>query len=184
MVQTATYAIITNVFSENREKYLGYAEAVTSIGLMLGPVIGGPLYTFCGYFYSFSIFAGFLIISLIVSLIITPSSLNKRVVSAFEFDSTSTPKVSYSMFMTNKRAMFSLISCGVVCFFMSYQSSFLTDVLRKEKKIDEIWNGPILALPLATCLIACILVNSAAAKCPKRVIIVVSFLVLAGSMFL
>jgi hypothetical protein len=67
---------------------------------------------------------------------------------------------------------------------MSYQSSFLTDVLRKEKNIDEIWNGPILALPLATCFIACILVNSAAAKCPRRVIILVSFLVLAGSMFL
>jgi MFS family permease len=76
MVQTATYAIITNVFSEEREKYLGYAEAVTSIGLMLGPVIGGPLYSLCGYFFSFTIFAGFLIISLIVSLIITPSSLN------------------------------------------------------------------------------------------------------------
>ena len=79
MVQTATYAIISHVFSEAREKYLGYAEAVTSIGLMLGPVIGGPLYNLCGYFWSFAIFAGFLIISLAVSLLITPSSLNRKI---------------------------------------------------------------------------------------------------------
>ena len=79
MVQTATYAIVSHVFSEAREKYLGYAEAVTSVGLMLGPVIGGPLYNLCGYFWSFAIFAGFLIVSLAVSILITPSSLNRKI---------------------------------------------------------------------------------------------------------
>lgn len=76
LVQTACYAIITHVFSDNREKYLGYAEAVTGIGLMLGPVIGGPLYTQFGYFESFAIFAGLLLISMVAALIITPRSLN------------------------------------------------------------------------------------------------------------
>ena len=76
MVQTACYAIVTFCYSENREKYLGYAEAVTGIGLMLGPVIGGPLYDGLGYFWSFVAFAAILGISMLIALIITPGALN------------------------------------------------------------------------------------------------------------
>jgi MFS family permease len=76
MVQTACYAIITFVYSDNREQYLGYAEAVTGIGLMLGPVVGGPLYDLTGYFWSFACFALMLLISMIIAFIITPRALN------------------------------------------------------------------------------------------------------------
>lgn len=76
LVQTACYAIITHVFAENRDKYLGYAEAVTGVGLMLGPVLGGPLYTAFGYFESFSIFGAMLFLSMLLAIFITPSSLN------------------------------------------------------------------------------------------------------------
>ena len=153
------------------------------MGLMLGPVIGGPLYKLCGYFWSFAIFAGFLIVSLAVSLIITPSSLNRKI-EKNPLLKTQQKVVSYSMFLKNPRAMFSMMSCCIVCFFMSYQSPFLTDVLRKEKGIDEIWSGPILALPLATCFVGCILVNKAANLMSRRLLILVSFLVLGFSMFL
>jgi len=90
--------------------------------------------------------------------------------------------VSFSMFLSNKRAMFALTSCLIVCFFMSYQSAFLTDVLKNEKGIDEIWNGPILALPCLTYTISCILVNFVVGKFPRRLLILVSFLLLAVSM--
>lgn len=76
LVQTSCYAVITYVYSDNREKYLGYAEAVTGIGLMLGPVIGGPLYLALGYFESFCVFAGILLVSLILLIVITPNALN------------------------------------------------------------------------------------------------------------
>lgn len=79
MVQTACYAIITYVYSDNREKFLGYAEAVTGIGLMLGPVMGGPLYDNLGYFTSFAVFGGILTCSMIVALVITPSALNESI---------------------------------------------------------------------------------------------------------
>jgi predicted MFS family arabinose efflux permease len=64
------------VYSDNREQYLGYAEAVTGIGLMLGPVIGGPLYDLLGYFFSFACFGAMLLVSMAVALIITPAALN------------------------------------------------------------------------------------------------------------
>lgn len=76
MVQTACYAIITFVYSDNREKYLGYAEAVTGIGLMLGPVIGGPLFEYLGYFWSFAVFGAILLVSMTIAIFITPGALN------------------------------------------------------------------------------------------------------------
>lgn len=67
---------------------------------------------------------------------------------------------------------------------MSYQSPFLTDVLRKEKHIPEIWNGPILAIPCITYTISCILVNYVVGKLARRVLILISFLMLAVSMIM
>lgn len=133
MVQTACYAIISHVFSENREKYIGYAEAVTGVGLMMGPVIGGPLYQYMGYFWSFNVFAAIMAISFLVSLVITPSNLNQSVPEQNHDNQVKDKKASFQVFLLNKRAMFSMFSVGIICFFMSYQSSFLTDVLRKEK---------------------------------------------------
>lgn len=171
------------MFADNREKYLGYAEAVTGIGLMLGPVLGGPLYSAFGYFESFAIFAALLLLSMLVVFIITPGALNQSAQEETPQEDTDTAKkVSFSLFLLNKRSLFAFASCSLVCFFMSYQSSFLTEVLRVEKGIPEIWNGPILALPCLTYTISCILVNYAVGRVPRRILILISFLMLAVSM--
>jgi MFS family permease len=69
--------MITYVFADNRERYIGYAESVTGIGCMIGPVLGGFLYVGFGYFWTFFIFGGICLISLVVTLIITPTSINE-----------------------------------------------------------------------------------------------------------
>jgi MFS family permease len=69
------------VFSEDRELYIGRAEAIAGVGLMVGPVIGGFLFTAFDYFFTFFIFSLILAINLIVSIVITPSSLNQSVSS-------------------------------------------------------------------------------------------------------
>lgn len=88
------------------------------------------------------------------------------------------------MFLFNRRSLFAFVSCTVVCFFMSYQSAFLTDVLKKEKNIDPVWFGPILALPCIAYTISCILVNFIVGKFPRRLLVLVSFIMLAASMVL
>ena len=186
MVQTACYAIITYVYSDNREKYLGYAEAVTGIGLMVGPVIGGPLYDELGYFFSFVAFASLLAASMVIALIITPGALNNS--TEEEETNTANPKgiekeVTFKMFLANKRSIFAFASCLIVCFFMSYQSAFLADVL-KAKGFKSKGTGLVLALPCLTYTISCILVNFAVGKVPRRLLILISFLMLAVSMIL
>jgi len=73
------YAIITFVFSDNREKYIGMAEAVSGIGLMIGPVIGGFLYTLTNYFWTFVFFSAVLFISGSFTFVVTPNSLNESI---------------------------------------------------------------------------------------------------------
>jgi len=77
--------------------------------------------------------------------------------------------------------MFALVSCLIVCFFMSYQSAFLTDVLA-DKGFDSKTSGLVLALPCLTYTISCILVNFVVGKVPRRLLILTSFFLLAVSM--
>jgi len=58
-IQTACYSISTNFYPEHKEALVGYIEAVTGVGLILGPLIGTVLYSAGGYgftFYAFSTF--------------------------------------------------------------------------------------------------------------------------------
>ncbi len=52
------------------------AEATSGIGLMIGPVLGGFIFEACGYFWTFTIFGIILGLSALITLLITPNSLN------------------------------------------------------------------------------------------------------------
>lgn len=69
---------MTYVFSENREKYIGLAEASGGIGLMVGPIMGGFLYFAFGYFVTFMIFCGMVLIGLLTTIFLTPNYLNEN----------------------------------------------------------------------------------------------------------
>jgi MFS family permease len=50
------YSISTNFFPDNKDAMIGYIEAVTGVGLIMGPLIGSSLYALGGYqfiFFSF-----------------------------------------------------------------------------------------------------------------------------------
>lgn len=69
-IQTTCYSIATNFYPEKKEALVGYIEAFTGIGLMIGPVLGSILYHFGGYRFTFYMFGGFFVVfSLLVKLI-------------------------------------------------------------------------------------------------------------------
>lgn len=65
------------MFSENKEKYLGYGESAAGLGLMVGPIIGGLINEQLGYFWTFLFFGAFLFLIAIINLILMPASLNQ-----------------------------------------------------------------------------------------------------------
>ena len=70
------FSIITIEFAEEKEKYLGQAEAATGIGLALGPTIGSLMYAQVGYMFTFVIFGVILILGTILAFFMLPQSLN------------------------------------------------------------------------------------------------------------
>jgi hypothetical protein len=71
------YSVITVEFPHDAEKYLGWAEAATGIGLVAGPVIGSILFRFLKYRFTFVAFGGLLAIGGLFLALILPSYLNK-----------------------------------------------------------------------------------------------------------
>jgi MFS family permease len=47
------YSISTNFYPDNKDAMVGYIEAVTGVGLILGPLIGSFLYAVGGYKFIF-----------------------------------------------------------------------------------------------------------------------------------
>lgn len=45
LLQFTAYAIITSVFKDNLMKYIGYVEIIAGLGLSIGPLLGGLLFT-------------------------------------------------------------------------------------------------------------------------------------------
>jgi hypothetical protein len=70
MIQTTTYSVSMNFFPDHKEAMIGYIEAVTGIGLIMGPLLGSVLYSLGGYDFIFYSFGGFfLLISFFVKLL-------------------------------------------------------------------------------------------------------------------
>lgn len=75
-IYSVAYSVITLQFPENSDKYLGWAEAATGVGLMMGPALGSLTYQNLGYFYTFIAFGGFLLLGALILFLVLPSELN------------------------------------------------------------------------------------------------------------
>jgi MFS family permease len=123
--------VLTHKFPENREKFIAFGEAASGIGLMIGPGIAGFLYTYVRYFWAFTGFVILVGISATLCMIYIPQSMNQ---SFADEDATSQktgtntgedkeaqqapPKiqVDYVRFLTDRRTLFSVITCMYCCF--------------------------------------------------------------------
>jgi MFS family permease len=54
---TSSMAILSSFEPQEREMYIGTIEACNGVGLLLGPLMGGLLYSFGGYMMPFATFA-------------------------------------------------------------------------------------------------------------------------------
>jgi len=68
--------MLTNTFSESRERVIGFGETAAGLGLMVGPILGGALYTMFGYSTCYYMLASLLFCDLIFTAFVMPSSMN------------------------------------------------------------------------------------------------------------
>ena len=71
IVQTVGYTLLTEVVGvEHLGKATGYTSMAVSFGLLLGPVLGGVLYEYCGYFQVYLPAFGLIAMEIILRLMI------------------------------------------------------------------------------------------------------------------
>lgn len=80
------YSISTNFYPDNKDAMVGYIEAVTGVGLILGPLFGSFLYALGGYVFIFYSFGTLFMVSSLFIKMIFGSNIDK--VSGNEFQET------------------------------------------------------------------------------------------------
>jgi MFS family permease len=171
---------MTNKFSDNREKYLGWGESAAGLGCMVGPVLGSFFVINLGYCFCYIAFAIMLSVAGILSWIILPGkALNARLDVQSDLEKAESARaaqgVPYSWFFSSRRCLFSLASCTVVCLMFSFNEPFFTPALKDEKGVAEAYHGLIMAVSFVTYLGSCMFVGEIISLLPKRVFMTVSF---------
>lgn len=176
-------------FKENREKYLGLAEATAGFGLMMGPVLGSLVYSFTNYVWTFIIFGIILAFNLIFIYSALPNELNFAPDEEEDIEedgqvSVAEPiVVTYGMFIKNRQSLFAFISCTLVCVYASFNEAFVSLVI-ESYDISESYVGYILAIPCAMYIISAALVSNIIGAFPRRLFILIAFLISGVSLFL
>lgn len=78
MIQTTSYAVISILYTNNQEKYLGIIEASSALGCLVGPVVGSLFYELIGFAGTFYIIGGIFIIIFPILLKVIPSTVDTK----------------------------------------------------------------------------------------------------------
>ena len=76
MVKTTSYAIITIVYKDNKQKYLGILQTFLGVGMITGPLIGSTLYTFVGFQSTFFGIGATFICLVPILVFVIPNTVN------------------------------------------------------------------------------------------------------------
>ena len=83
------YSISTNFYAENKEQMIGLIEAVTGIGLIMGPLLGSALYAFGGYTFIFYSFGSLFIFLSFFIRVVFPVKVDKNIAPGAELEQAS-----------------------------------------------------------------------------------------------
>ena len=88
-IQTTCYTIAINDFKDKtiQSKIVAYVEAMTGIGLILGPMLGGLLYSAIGFSNVFYLLGSFVIVMSIIFCIYYPRKQEELIPDSASFTS-------------------------------------------------------------------------------------------------
>lgn len=155
---------------------------------MMGPVIGSFMYAFLGYMGTFFAFTIILLLNCVLVSFTLPSSLNASPEEPEEEigedgEVQERKKITYRMFLTNRRSLFAYLSCAMIGIFTSYNSSFLSLVL-EQFGFDGSSTGYVMAIPMLTYTLSSVVVTYLVKYIPRRLFIFISFVITALSLIL
>ena len=201
-VQTCVFSIVTSTFTENREKYLGLGEMAAGTGLLVGPILGGWIYATFNYFWCYICLAILVGCDMFFTFIYMPNSLNNNEDDSHVNETAEEKEirlqeekrlsrlsqsvdsdVKYSWIIFNRRALFALISCGMVMVFEYFKSAFMT-VYLEEQGVGKQYHGWIIGIPPLFYIISGNVIGHVIDKAPRRIFMFSAFIFMTLALFL
>eukprot|EP00347_Sterkiella_histriomuscorum_P019495 403341410 len=191
-IQTTCYSICTNFYPDKKEALVGYIEAVTGIGLILGPIIGSVLYTMGGFTFTFFTFGSVFIVTTFYINKIFPKRIDNDTVNQIKEQfaqyklisgerqddreknqSNKTSEIGYFTLLSNSRFLFGAISASLGYFLYGFMEPILAFRLN-DYKLNQLQIGLFFTI-LPVFYIPCsILVQFMPRGIEKRAILIVA----------
>jgi MFS family permease len=191
------FSIVTSTFTENREKFLGFGEMAAGTGLLVGPILGGWIYSEFNYFWCYIVLASLVGSDMIFTWFFMPNSVNNNdeggedencehehkkddLVSGAQSEEE---KVKYSWMIINRRGLFALSSCGILMVFENFKSAFLS-VYLEHKGIDKSYHGWIIAISPFFYIFSGNFIGYVIDKAPRRIFMFFAFILVSFALFM
>jgi MFS family permease len=199
MIQFTVYSVITNVFSDEMMKYIGYCEIWVGVGMGLGPMLGSAVYPLLGYDGTMYFFGVMNLIVMLMCLFFIPSELNKTTsmdeLAEIEVELEmlvihGTPQkvekvqtITWSTLLSNKHSAFALLICFVGTFNVTFYQSFICpELVKLGFSVSD--SGYIMSANSITYLIACLIFPYLCEQSPRKLQFVLSILGSVVSLFM
>jgi MFS family permease len=184
MLQITGYSVITQIFSDDIMKYIGYIEIACGIGLGLGPSIGSILYGWLYYERTMYFFAGLNVAAFFICMKYIPTELNQTVsleevaeLEMFEEEELTVDekddreenrkKISCCMLLMNKGAFFALMTMSVgvtnITFNLGYMPTQIVALGFDENNV-----GYVFGIQSFFYLITCLLLPYTCEEAPRK----------------
>ena len=183
------YSLVGIEFPKRREEIVGYCQSACGIGLMSGPVIGGILYSFLKFEKTFLVFAGLLFLSGLMAFFFLPNRMNKvkeepkEEASEVAEAQQDQPVITFSMFLTNMRAMVTIVSAAISMIFMLFFSAILSTHLGEAFGISIDKASYIMALGALFYALTSPMVRIIFDGVPRRYVTQLAFIIAAVALF-
>ena len=186
---STAYSIVTLEFQENSDKYIGWMEAASGVGLTLGPTVGSVVFDWTNYQFAFLIYGVILLIGSVVIAYALPDRVDssaKPEPQAHHSQPVRGSQASYSMFIRSVRCLFTLIGCMIVQVLLCFLDSIVAKHISKTYGVSDRLIGYVFVIPCIVYTLGCPAMSWAFGnlKFDRRLLISVSFFVLAVSLTL
>lgn len=183
------FSVVTLEFQENSDKYIGWMEAASGLGLTLGPALGSVLYDSTSYQFAFVIQGTILLLGSVIIAYTLPERVNFRAKVNVEPESQPIRlgQARYPMFLRCIRCLFTLLGCTVVQVLLCFLDSIVAVHLSNPPyNVSDKYIGYIFVIPCFIYTLGCPIMSWAFNKVnlDRRLLITISFFVLSISLLL
>lgn len=77
LLQITGYSVVTQIFSDDIMRYIGYIEISVGVGLGMGPTIGSIVFKYLYYEWTMYFFGFLNLVALLICTVLLPNFLNK-----------------------------------------------------------------------------------------------------------